>query len=49
MNNNYSSNVNGNVANNATSSNNVNDMIMKNVSTIITLAMLQEKGIKIED
>ncbi len=47
MNNNYSSNVNGNVANNATSSNNVNDMIMKNVSTIITLAMLQEKGIKI--
>lgn len=47
MTNNNIVNENGNVANNATSGNNVNDIIMKNVSTIITLAMLQEKEIKI--
>ena len=36
-----------NVANNATSSNKPNEVLMKNLGTIITLAMLQEKGIKI--
>lgn len=40
-------NENTNVANKATSINNSNEVLMKNLGTIITLAMLQEKGIKI--
>lgn len=40
-------NENGNVANNATSVNNSNEIILDNVSKIITLSMLKEKGIKI--
>ena len=35
------------VANNATSSNKPNEVLMKNLGTIITLAMLQENGYKI--
>ena len=38
---------NSNVANNATRSNNSNNDIMENVSSIITLAMLKEQGIRI--
>ena len=38
---------NSNAATNAASSNKPNDFFMKNLGTIITLAMLQEKGVKI--
>ena len=40
-------NGNRNVANNATSSNNLSEVLMKNLGAIITLTMLREKGIKI--
>ena len=45
MDNNYSEN--SNVASNATSSNNSNEVLMKNLGKIITHAMLQENGYKI--
>ena len=45
MDSNYSEN--SNVANNATSVNNSDDILLNHLGAIVTLAMLQEKGIRI--